>query len=165
MYCLCVKVYCTAATGCNPIAVNKYINISIWKGSAGKDRCRWHYFDDKFHIYWVVLRLTTVSLVFKYVYTPARQPALNNSPPTGRIFMKFCVLRIFMKSCDWEFSLNFVFENFNEILCLRIFMKSCDWEFSWNFVFENFIKFCVWEFTWNFVFWEFSWNFVFENFH
>ena len=32
MYCLCVNVYCTTATGCqgvNPIAVNKYININI----------------------------------------------------------------------------------------------------------------------------------------
>jgi hypothetical protein len=25
VYCLCVNVYCTAATGCHPIAVNKYI--------------------------------------------------------------------------------------------------------------------------------------------
>ena len=25
VYCLCVNVYCTTATGCNPIAVNKYI--------------------------------------------------------------------------------------------------------------------------------------------
>ena len=32
MYCLCVNVYRTTATGCqNTIAVNKYINISIKK--------------------------------------------------------------------------------------------------------------------------------------
>ena len=25
MYCLCVNVYCTTTTGCNPIAVDEYI--------------------------------------------------------------------------------------------------------------------------------------------
>ena len=29
VYCLCVNVYCTTATGCHPIAVNKYISYHI----------------------------------------------------------------------------------------------------------------------------------------
>ena len=43
MYCLCVNVYFTTATGCQPNSVNKYININIvfsWKSITGPESSR-----------------------------------------------------------------------------------------------------------------------------
>jgi hypothetical protein len=38
VYCLCVNVYCTTATGVNPIAVNKYIKYQIKEWIFGRLR-------------------------------------------------------------------------------------------------------------------------------